>query len=289
MIRGLITAALAIACIAGVFAQQRPDFAGRWKAANSFDSWTITVEGSRMTVTLTVAGNSESTVYMLDGTPVVKKIEGPAGVMENVYTSTWEGDVLVTTIKAPNMERIERRSIEADGSMRVQTLLTMLQGKPAPPPPPGVAAGMVFTRVGAQAAAPPARPPAAASPATPQAAAPPVKAPDTPAGRALTEFVDSFNADTKTRLTWLETRTTLGDAAAELAKTDAQLLEKYGALSIARIIRSAGESVEAVVRHSPSNMHGVLTITVEPKAPYKVVDLGLRAATAEEIKGGGGK
>jgi hypothetical protein len=101
-----------------------------------------------MTVTMTVAGNSESTVYMLDGTPATKTMEGPNGTVETVFTSTWEGPVLVTTITAPMMTRIERRSIEADGTMKVQTTITMMQGKPAPPPPPGAGAGMVLKRVG---------------------------------------------------------------------------------------------------------------------------------------------
>ena len=101
MKRAILSVALAIAFMAGVSAQDKPNFAGTWKAAGSFNSWTITVEGSKMTVTMTVAGNSESTVYMLDGTPSTKTMEGPNGPVENVYTSTWEGDVLVTTITAP--------------------------------------------------------------------------------------------------------------------------------------------------------------------------------------------
>jgi hypothetical protein len=32
-------------------------------------------------------------------------------------------------------------------------------------------------------------------------------------------------------------------------------------------------------------MHGYLTIAVEPAAPHKVVDFGMRAAKPEEIKG----
>jgi hypothetical protein len=147
MKRAMLPAALAIAFMAGASAQDRPDFAGTWKANGSFNTWTITVEGSRMTVTMTVAGNSDSTVYMLDGTPSTKTVEGPNGPVENVLTSTWEGNVLVTTITAPGMARVERRSIEADGTMKVQSTFTMMQGKPAPPPPPGAAAGMVFTRV----------------------------------------------------------------------------------------------------------------------------------------------
>src|SRR5687768_11995625 len=148
MKRALLSAALAITFMAGVAAQDKPNFAGKWKAAARFNSWTITVEGSKMTVTMTVAGNSESTVYMLDGTPSTKTMEGPNGPVENVLISTWEGAVLVTTITSPAMTRIERRSIEADGTMKVQNTITMMQGKPAPPPPPGAAAGQVFKKVG---------------------------------------------------------------------------------------------------------------------------------------------
>jgi hypothetical protein len=147
MTRAILSVALAIAFMAGVPAQDKPDFAGTWKASSSFNVWTITVEGSTMTVTMTVAGNSESTVYLLDGTPSTNTIEGPNGPSEIVYTSTWEGDVLVTTITAPTMTRIERRSIEADGAMKVQNTITMMQGKPAPPPPPGAGAGLVLKRV----------------------------------------------------------------------------------------------------------------------------------------------
>ena len=137
MTRALLAAALAIVVMAGVSAQDKPNFAGKWKAAGSFTTWTVAVEGNKMTVTMTVAGNSDSTVYRLDGTPSTKIIEGPNGPLENVLTSTWEDNVLVTTITGPGMSRIERRSIEADGTMKVQNTITMMQGKPAPPPPPG--------------------------------------------------------------------------------------------------------------------------------------------------------
>ena len=146
MKRALLAAVLAVALMAGVSAQDKPHFAGKWKPANSFNTWTITVEGSKMTVTMMVAGNTDSTVYLLDGTPSKKTIEGPNGPVENVLTSTWEGDVLVTTITGPGSSRIERRSIEADGTMKVQTTFTMMQGKPAPPPPPG-AGVLVLKRV----------------------------------------------------------------------------------------------------------------------------------------------
>ena len=127
-----------------VSAQNRPNFAGKWKADDSFNSWTITVEGNTMTITMTVAGNSESNVYLLDGTPTKKQFEGPNGPAENVSTSTWEGDVLVTMTKTAFGSTItERRSIQPDGTMKIQTSLEM-PGKPPLPPGPG----MVLKRIG---------------------------------------------------------------------------------------------------------------------------------------------
>jgi hypothetical protein len=135
MKHALLSVALAIACVAGVSAQDRPNFAGRWKGVGTFTTWTITVDGSKMTVTRIVAGNSESTFYMLDGTPSKNPLADAPG--ENVYMSTWEGDVLVTTITGPILTLIERRSIEADGTMKVENTLTMMRGKPVPPGGPG--------------------------------------------------------------------------------------------------------------------------------------------------------
>lgn len=143
MTRATLSAIAALALIAGAPAQEKPNFAGTWKADNSYNAWTITVQANKMTVTLTVAGNSESTVYMLDGTPAAKKVEGPNGPVEQVYTSAWEGDVLVTTIKTGfGTTLTERRWLEPDGTMRVQNSIS-IPGKPSPPPGPP----MVLKRV----------------------------------------------------------------------------------------------------------------------------------------------
>lgn len=144
MTRAILSAVAALAFMAGVCAQDKPNFAGTWKADNSYNSWTITVEGNKMTVTMTVAGNSESTVYLLDGTPSKKTFEGPNGPMERVSISKWEGDVLVTTTKTGfGATMTEKRSIEPDGTMKVQNTLE-IPGKPSPPPGPG----MVLKKVG---------------------------------------------------------------------------------------------------------------------------------------------
>src|SRR5687768_8846997 len=134
MKRALLSAVLAIACMTGVSAQDKADFAGKWKSPDSFTQWMITVEGSKMTVTRTTAGNSESTVYMLDGTPSKNPIEGPNGWIDRVFTSTWEGNVLVTTMTTagPN-PMVERRWLEPDGTMKSTTTI-VIQGSPRTSP-----------------------------------------------------------------------------------------------------------------------------------------------------------
>ena len=122
-----------------------------------------------------------------------------------------------------------------------------------------------------------------------QAAAPTIKAPETPAGRALAEFVESFNAGGETRRTWVETRTTVKEEPrANILKMDAEVLQEHGPMTIARIVNSSQAQVVAIVRHARTGAHGHLTIDVEPAAPHKVVNLGMRGATPEEIKGGAG-
>ena len=117
-----------------------------------------------------------------------------------------------------------------------------------------------------------------------------VKAPDTAAGRALTEFVESFNAGGDTRRTWLETRTTVKEEPrANILKMDAQFLQEHGPITVVRIVNSSDASVAVVVRHAKSGAHGHLTIQVEPAAPHKVSNMGMRAATPEEVKGGAGQ
>ena len=124
----------------------------------------------------------------------------------------------------------------------------------------------------------------------PRQAMPAVKAPDTPAGRALTEFVNSFNAGGDTRRTWVETRTTVKEQPrANILKMDAEVLQEHGPMTVARLLSSSEAKVVVIVRHAKTGAHGHLTIDVEPAAPHKVVNMGMRGATPEEIKGGAGQ
>ena len=129
MKRAVVSAALAVAFVASVFAQGKPDFTGSWKPDPARSktigglgpAQTITVEGSSMKIVRTVAGNSSSVVYMLDGTPSKNGLGDPGSGREVTYTSKWEGNVLVTTYApSPLYTDVERRSIEADGTMKVE-------------------------------------------------------------------------------------------------------------------------------------------------------------------------
>ena len=133
MKQAILSAALAVAFVGGLAAQGKPDFTGSWKPDPARSktigglgpAQTITVEGSKMTIVRTTAGNSSSVVYMLDGTPS-KNMAGPPGNQREItYTSKWEGTVLVTTyVPSPLYTDVERRSIEADGTMKVEVTHT---------------------------------------------------------------------------------------------------------------------------------------------------------------------
>ena len=126
-IRSLMLVAFALASVAGVSAQDRPNFEGTWQIDPASSRYyggasteTITVEGSKMTISRIVRGNTASIVYLLDGTPSKNMVDLAGKQIEMTYTSRWEGNSLITTIPAPAVHRTEKRSIEADGTMKVE-------------------------------------------------------------------------------------------------------------------------------------------------------------------------
>ena len=123
-------------------------------------------------------------------------------------------------------------------------------------------------------------------PAKPAAAPGAVTVPDTAAGKALREFVESFNAGGDKRRAWVEERTTIGkDAAVGILQQDAEFLQEHGAMTIVRVPSSSAGTITAIVRHVKSGAHGHLTLNVETSAPNKITNMQLRGATPEEIKG----
>lgn len=123
-------------------------------------------------------------------------------------------------------------------------------------------------------------------PAKPAASDAAVKVPDTPAGRGLKEFVESFNAGGDKRKAWVESRTTVDkENAADILGLDAKLLGEHGKVTVVRVPKASDTNIEAILRHETSGAHGYLTLEVEAAAPYKITNMQLRPASPEEIKG----
>jgi hypothetical protein len=130
----------------------------------------------------------------------------------------------------------------------------------------------------------PAAPPASSQ--APAVTAAPVALPDTPAGRALGEFVASFNAGGEKRRAFLEGRTTLDkEQAAGILGQDAEILGQHGAVQVVRIPTQSAAGLTAILRHEKSGAHGHLTLEIETTEPHRVSNMQLRGATPEEVKG----
>ena len=154
MKRTMVAAIVAVVFAAGLIAQTRPGFAGTWtldaeksvmpqgrgagmgggrQGGMGGGPVTITVEGQKMSVTRAMgpSGNTMTTVYRLDGTASTNTMagRGAGGPMEFVFTSTWNGAKLVTTIAGPRGPSTETRWIDADGTMVVETTRTNPQGE----------------------------------------------------------------------------------------------------------------------------------------------------------------
>ena len=139
MKRAVLSAALAAVFVAGVSAQDTSKFVGSWRIdpsrSDQFSSAgapvTIAVEGNKMTITSTQAGNTTEAVRMLDGTPV-KTVSGQGDKKtEGVHSSTWEGHVLVTAWPRELVTRVEKRWIQEDGTMRVEVTFNYKDGRPS--------------------------------------------------------------------------------------------------------------------------------------------------------------
>jgi hypothetical protein len=133
----ILAAVLVVASVASVSAQDRPNFEGTWQIDTATSRYyggapteTITVDGSRMAISRTVARSTASIVYMLDGTPSKNIVSVAGKQIEVTYTSRWEGNSLVTTIPGPVVNLTEKRSIEANGTMEVELTFDFFkQGK----------------------------------------------------------------------------------------------------------------------------------------------------------------
>ncbi|HUF22560.1 MAG TPA: hypothetical protein VMN81_00410 [Vicinamibacterales bacterium] len=157
MKRAIFSGILAVLFTAGMMAQAKPDFSGTWtldpdksvmgggggrpggggggrQGGMGGGPLTITVAGQKMSISRTMgqSGNTQTTVYMLDGSASKNTTPGRQGgePTEVTYTSKWNGAKLVTTITNPMRTSTETRWIDADGTMVVETTGPGREGTP---------------------------------------------------------------------------------------------------------------------------------------------------------------
>ena len=122
--------------------------------------------------------------------------------------------------------------------------------------------------------------------ATVQEPAKPV-VPDTKSGKALTDFIESFNAGGDKRKAFIEERTTIPkETHANILGQDAKFLQTNGAMTLVRVPSSSGDNITAILRFATGGLHIHLTLWLDTAAPDKVANMRLRPAAPEEIKGG---
>ena len=111
--------------------------------------------------------------------------------------------------------------------------------------------------------------------------------PPTKAGKALTDFIESFNAGGDKRKAFLEERTTIAkEGHANILGQDAKFLQANGTMTLVRVPSSSGDTITAILRFATGGLHVHLTLGLNTAAPDKVATMRMRPATPEEIKGG---
>lgn len=113
----------------------------------------------------------------------------------------------------------------------------------------------------------------------------PVTAPDSPAGKALTKWIETFNKGGAIREAYLREDTTL-DASQqkEIHQVDTQLLAEQGAVTLVKVTPESATRIVGIIKHAKSGLQGRLEIEADVKAPHKVLDMNLRGATEADLK-----
>jgi hypothetical protein len=136
-ISALLSVAAVVLWTAGVYAQAKPDFSGKWvreapaggAAAGGGGGGrgggggfgmenTITQNAKTLTVEYTQGQNPVKLVFNLDGSPSTNKVMGRGGeAMDQVSKATWDGAKITITTTAPQGEI--KRVISMEGANMV--------------------------------------------------------------------------------------------------------------------------------------------------------------------------
>jgi len=130
--------ALSIYIVAVGFAQQRPNFTGKWIAISPADAGggtqTITHTDTKLTVVHGSSGDDHNLEFILDGKEHRSVMPTHGSEIVTLYTATWNGDKLTVLSKStyPNgnvLDQIQMWSLDAKGQLIID-LTETFTGRP---------------------------------------------------------------------------------------------------------------------------------------------------------------
>jgi hypothetical protein len=143
MNRPLFVVLVCAALIAGIAAQEKPNFVGTWKlsddaAADMFASSQMTVaqDGNNLTVTSLGQMGEFKTTYHMDGTEARSPIDFNGTTLDRVTKTTWDGNKLVlmvtTDVNGQSFDIKAIWSLSAEGNLLVEVTHPDFQGGGGP-------------------------------------------------------------------------------------------------------------------------------------------------------------
>jgi hypothetical protein len=152
----MLSAAVVVAMTAGLVAQAKPNFAGKWtldapaapaappqggapggapggggRGGGRGGGWgqeaTITQDATTLTIDYTQGQNPVKLAYKLDGTESKNTMMGRGGATEQVSKATWDGAKLKIVTTTPNGEQTRLVSLEG-GKLTIETTQPGMDG-----------------------------------------------------------------------------------------------------------------------------------------------------------------
>lgn len=151
-ITAMVSAAAVVLMTAGLFAQAKPSFAGKWtrvvdaaapapggggRGGGGGLGMDLTIGQDATTLTIEYMGGGQAPapvklVYKLDGSESKNSVPGRGGVMEQTAKASWTGNTLSVNTTMMNGEQKRTFAIEGD-SLVVETVQPGRDGGPGTP------------------------------------------------------------------------------------------------------------------------------------------------------------
>ena len=123
-----------VACVTGVFAQQRPNFSGRWVLVSPVNEagqqQVVKHDATTLSTEHPSEGGSHGSVYKLDGTQSRNVLTSHGEDIVTLSNATWKGNALTITSATTypdgrKLDSIQVWSIDAEGQLIVDFTETM--------------------------------------------------------------------------------------------------------------------------------------------------------------------